>query len=199
VSRVDKARNIDAVIDMELNMIAHVNSVVRSCYSHLRQISHIRPFLSQEAASTLVNSIITSRLDYVNSLLFGLPSCVIRKLELVQNNAARLICKKKKRDHMTPVLRELHWLLIDLRIQFKINLMTYKALNGLAPSYLSSMLSFYQPSRTLRLSSQGNLVEKSSKSKRTGDRAYSLSLPNYGTAYQAILKKVTLWNHLKLH
>ncbi|PIK39915.1 RNA-directed DNA polymerase from mobile element jockey [Apostichopus japonicus] len=98
------ARYTGAVLDSELGMIPHVNSVVRMCYSHLRQISHIRPLLTRDATATLVNAIVTYRLDYVNSLLFGLPNSTTRKLELVQNNVARIVCKKRKRDHVTPLL-----------------------------------------------------------------------------------------------
>jgi hypothetical protein len=177
VRAVKSARNIGAVLDSELNMVNHVNSIVRSCYGHLREISHIRHYLTQEAAATLVNSIITSRLDYVNSLLFGLPEYTVRKLQLIQNNAARLVCRKRKRDHVTPLLKTLHWLPIDYRIQFKINLLTYKSLHGLAPSYLSCILTPYQPSRTLRSTTQNKLLEKRARCKKSGDRAFPMCAP----------------------
>ena len=182
VKSVQSARNIGAVLDAELSMSQHINSVVRSCYCHLRQIAHIRPHLTNEAAATLINCLITSRLDFMNSLLHGIPSNLVRKLELIQNNAARVVCQKKKRDHVTPLLKALHWLPIDFRIQFKINLITFKAIHGLAPAYLASLIIPYVPSRTLRSSSQGQLVEKKARCKRTGDRAFSVCAPKLWNA-----------------
>ena len=170
------ARNIGAMFDSEFTLVPQVNSVVKSCYSHLRQIAHIRQFLTLDATATLVNAIITSRLDYANSLLIGLPKCVTRKLELVQNNSARLIYMKRKRDHATPLLESLHWLPIEFRIKYKINLLTYKALHGLAPSYLSCLLETYIPIRSLRSSSLKLLCEKKTKSK-AGARAFSVCAP----------------------
>ena len=162
-------------------MAPHINSVVRTCYSHIRQIAHIRPFLTRGAAATLTNTIVTSRLDYVNSLLIGLPKCSFRKLELVQNNAARMVCMKKKRDHVTPLLESLHWLPVEYRVRFKVNMLTYKALHGLTPQYLSSLLTPYTPSRNLRSSSQGLLQEKRTKCK-AGERAFSVCAPKLWNA-----------------
>jgi hypothetical protein len=177
------AKNIGAIIDSRLSMSDHVNSVCRACYMHLRHISQIRPFLTEEASATMVQALITSKLDYVNSLLFGLPDYLIRRLELIQNNAARLVLRKKKRDHVMPLLKTLHWLPITQRIEFKINLLTYKALHGLAPDYISDLLEPYQPTRTLRSASKGYLQEKQARLKRAGDRAFSFCAPK-------------LWNRL---
>ena len=144
------ARNIGAVIDRNLTMSAHVNSVIRACYMKLRQISHIRPFLTEEATATLVRTLILSKLDYVNSLLVGLPDGLIHKLQLIQNNAARLVTRKRKRDHVTPLLMDLHWLPVKQRIEYKVNLITYKALHGYAPPYIRELLTVYEPRRKIR-------------------------------------------------
>lgn len=177
------AKNIGAVLDNNLNMNDHVNSITRTCYYHLRRISQIRPYLSQDAAATLVRSLITSRLDYVNGLLYGLPEKLVHKMQLVQNNAARLVMRRRRTEHVTPLLQELHWLPIKQRIQYKINLMTFKALHGFAPTYITELLDVYRPTRALRSSSRGLLVEKRSTKKRTGDRAFSVCAPR-------------LWNQL---
>lgn len=177
ISAADCAKNIGAVLDSTLSLSNQVNSITRACYFHLHRIKQIRSFLTQDAAATLVCSLILSRLDYANSLLYGIPDILLNKLQIVQNNAARLILKKKKSDSITPLLIQLHWLPIRFRIQYKIILLTYKALNNQAPPYINSMLEQYQPSRTLRSSSKGLLKEKRVKLKTGGDRAFSVAAP----------------------
>ncbi len=84
----------------------------------------------------LINAFMTSRLDYCNALLGGCSACLINKLQMVQN-AARVLTRTRKYDHISPVMSTLHWLPIKHRIDFKILLITYKVLNGLATQYLS--------------------------------------------------------------
>ena len=137
-------------MDSLLNLESHVNSITRTAYYHLRNISKIRKTLDADSAKSLVQSLVTSRVDFCNSILAKFPKKLTNKLQRVQNQAARVISRKRKRDHMTPVLKELHWLPIRSRITFKILLLTYKALNGLAPVYLTNMLHRYCPPRALR-------------------------------------------------
>ncbi len=100
----------------------------------------------------------TSRLDYCNALLGGCPASAINKLQVVQNAAARVLTRSRKYDHITPILQSLHWLPIKIRISYKILLLAYKALNGLAPAYLTSLLSRYSPTSSLRSQNSGLLV-----------------------------------------
>ncbi len=103
--------------------------------------------------------IMTSRLDYCNALLGGCSARLINKLQMVQNAAARVLTRTRKYDHISPVLSTLHWLPTKHRIDFKILLITYKALNGLAPQYLSDLLSHYSPPRPLlRSQNSGHLI-----------------------------------------
>ena len=129
------AKNIGAVIDRHLTMHAQVSSVCRNCYLGLRQINEIRTFLTEEAAATLVNCLVTSKLDNLNALLYGLPNYQIKRLQLVQNNAARIVSRARKCDNITPVLKKLHWLPVSVRIEFKILLLCFNSLQGIAPSY----------------------------------------------------------------
>ena len=94
---------------------------------------------------SLVHAFVTCRLDNCNSLLIGSPSFLIQKLQCIQNCAARLVTGQPKFAHVTPILKELHWLPIEQRVAFKVLLLAYKGLNGLAPKYISDMLVRYTP------------------------------------------------------
>ncbi len=97
-------------------------------------------------AETLTHAFMTSRLNYCNASLAGCSARLINKLQQVQNAAARVLTRTRQYDHISQVLSTLHWLPIKHCIDSKILLITYKALNGLAPQYLSELLSLYSPS-----------------------------------------------------
>lgn len=122
-------------------MDTYINKTCRAVFFHIYNIRKIRRFLSIVHARTLVNSFVTSRIDYCNSLLYGLPASEIQKLQRLQNTAAWLIYNARRFDHITPTLRILHWLPVKYRIDFKIILITHKVVNGCAPAYLSEHFS----------------------------------------------------------
>ena len=155
---VSVVKNLGVHIDNTLSMQTFTNSTTQSCYFHLRRISSIRKYLTTEATTKLVVSLILSRFDYCNSLLFGLPSSTTQNLQRIQNSAARLILKKRKSAHITPLLSSLHWLPIRQRILFKFLVMVFKSVNNLAPSYLSDQLKPYVLPRSLRSSSDTSLL-----------------------------------------
>ncbi len=100
--------------------------------------------LTVSDAEKLVNAFMTSRLDNCNALLGDCPASSINKLQIVQNAAARFLTRSRKYDHITPILQSLHWLPIKFHVSYKIVLLTYKALIGLAPAYLTSLLSNFE-------------------------------------------------------
>ena len=112
------SRNIGVVFDSTMSMLPHVKSVCKSAFYHLRNISRIRKLLSTKTTEYLVHAFVTSKLDHCNSLLYGVPKYVIKKLQSVQNAAARLITSSRKFDPITPILFDLHWLPISERIKF---------------------------------------------------------------------------------
>ena len=179
------ARNLGSWFDSRLSMTPHITKICASSFYYMYNIRRIRKYLSQQSTETLVHAFITSRLDYCNGLLYGLPDCLLNKLQRVQNACARLIFKEQKFCHVTPLIYELHWLPIRYRIEFKILLITFKILNFLAPSYLSSLISLRLPSKyNLRNSSDNLLLSYPRfKSKATlGDRSFTCAAPKLWNA-----------------
>ena len=162
---------------LDLSMLPHVNNVCKSAFYHLRTISHIRKYLSTQSTEILIRAFVTSKLDHCNSLLYNVPKNVIRKLQSVQNAAARLITRSRKCDHITLILFDLHWLPVSERIKFKILLLTFKALHQQSPTYIQDLITRYLPSRSLRSSSTLSLNPVSFNLKTYGSRAFAVSTP----------------------
>ena len=131
-------------------MDEHVKRICQTVYFHIRNVNSIRKIVTTETAATIIHTLITSRIDNGNSLLTGISEHLLCKLQLAQNVAARILTKTRKFEHITPILKELHWLHVRERIQFKLLILTWKSLNGIAPEYLSSLLVPYKPTRALR-------------------------------------------------
>ena len=184
ISLAASARNLGVIFDSSMSLKNHVSNVVRSASFHIRNIGRRRKYLDPHATEQIVHSFVTSRLDMGNSLLFGLPQDQINRLKRIQNAAARLVTLTKKRSHITPILRELHWLPVDSRITYKLLLIVFKALNDLAPDYISCLIKPYIPSRPLRSSTKLLLSEPPSTNS-WGKRAFSVAAPR-------------LWNSLPI-
>ena len=168
----ENVKNLGVVFDSNLTFERHIRQTTKNGFYHLKNIAKVRPFLSRANTETLIHAFITCRIDYCNALLSGLPKKNIEPLQLLQNSAARLLTKTRKRAHITPILKSLHWLPVCFRIDFKILLLVFKALNGLSPSYLSDLLLTYKPSRTLRSSDRGLLLIPKVRTKTHGEAAF---------------------------
>ena len=159
-------------------MVPQVIAMWKSAFYRLRKIKLIRKHLTFDAAQLLVQALVTSKLDYCNSLLYGLTKNVNKQLQRQQNAAARVVTLSSKFCHITPVLANLHWLSIYLRIEFTILIVTSgKPLHGLAPAYIKDLLQSYLPARDLRSSKKNLLVVPAFNINSYGRRALSVSAP----------------------
>lgn len=172
----DKVKNLGATFDSCLTMENFVLDKVRSSLFYLKNIKRIRPCLTQETAKTLVHAFVITRLDYANSLLYGIRSDLVKKLQVVQNYAARLIYQTSRYHSALPLFKTLHWLPVETRVTFKILVLVHKCLIGQGPSYLTDLLQWKKPTRNLR-SYDCKLLENSRSVNSFGDRAFYICAP----------------------
>jgi hypothetical protein len=184
LSPCDTVRNLGVTLHWSGSMESHVNNVARTSRFHLRKISKIRKLLTEDACRSLVQATVTSRIDYANSLLFGSPKYIIARLQKVQNAAARVVSRAAFREHISPILNDLHWLPVCQRINYKIILLTYKTVHGCGPSYLRECVTA-QTERLRRTQHQNKLVVPRTLSLR-GRRTFTYAAP-------------VLWNALPPH
>ena len=176
-----KARNLGFIFDNKMTFHEQISQVVSTGYFHLRKIASIKKYIPIELLSTLTHAFITSRLDFCNALYYGLPQFELNRLQKLQNQAARLVTNTKRREHITPVLRQLHWLPVKARIEFKILTLAFRAVHSDGPAYLQLPLSI--ANKSTRASSAPGLAPCRSRMRTAGDRAYSVCAPQ-------------LWNQL---
>ena len=140
------------------------------------------------------------QVELIIGLLYGLPDCEIAKLQRILNAAARLLMSCKKFDHITPILINLHWLPARYRIDFKILLLTFKALYGMAPSYIIDLIHTKTNTRYLLRSNEGVLLKHpSGKMKKSfGDRSFSVAAPTLWKALPVSLRSIKCISSLSL-
>ena len=174
-----KVKDLGVYIDNELTMEDQINHTVKICNHHIRNIAFIRKYLDANALKTLVSNYVFSRLDYCNVLYYALPKTLQRKLQRVQNSAARLITRTGQRERITPALIELHWLPIKARIEFKILTLTFKALKNNEPKYLKKMLDIFEPGAnvTTRQAEEFNRLHEPRTNSNYGERAFRYHAP----------------------
>jgi len=182
----DSARNLGVIFDQDLSMKKHISSICQTSFYHIRQLRQVRSSLDTNSTMILANSLVSTKLDYCNSLFYGLPASSLNRLQRVQNALARVVVPSVKRHHhISPTLKDLHWLPIKQRIDFKIASITFKTLQNRQPTYLFELLTPHVPSSNLRSSNKHLLVTPTITSEN-GRRAFSFSAP-------------TVWNSLPLH
>ena len=184
VNPVKSARNLGVMFDTNFTFRSHISGVCNSCFYHMQDLRRIRRHLDLDSAKLLATALVSSRLDYCNSLLYGIADIDLTRLQCVQNQLARLVTKSPPFTHSIPLLPSLHWLPVRFRILVKINLLTYKTLREKQPVYLYSILAASISSRSLRSNNENSLLVPRVKT-NTGARAFHSCAPS-------------LWNNLPL-
>ena len=188
----NSVRNLGFFLDKNLNMNVHVTNLRKSCYNEIRKISHIRPFISEKCTIQLVISLVLSKLDYCNCLLYGMSEENFNRLQLIQNHAARIVKKAPKRSSATDLLINLHWLPIRQRVTYKIALTVFKCLHvENFPSYLKELVTPYEPSRSLRSGSQFKLAKPFKKLETFGKKSFHHAAPEVWNALPLELRSCT--------
>ena len=177
-------RNLGVRMDSYLSMDQHISYVQKVCYYYLNWIKSIRNYLSKDSAKSLIHALVISRIDYCNSVYVGLPKTLTNRLQRIMRSAAKLVALPNKYASITDVCKQLHWLPVTERAQFKMLCLVYKSLHDSAPEYLSELLVPYIPGRELR-SSSSFLLKTTNCRVKYGERAFSHAGPS-------------LWNSLPL-
>ena len=179
------------MLDSEMKMLDQVHNVCRSCYASLNSLGRIRKYLCDSSMEILVHASITCKVDSLNSLLSGIPDYALHRVQMVLNNSARLLTRTNSKDQITPVLKELHRLPVEALIDYKILLLTYKALNGFGPVYMRELLHLKQHKRETRSSRDFLMLEvPRTRLKTLGDRTFSCTAATHWNALPLELPSV---------
>ena len=183
-------------IDANLTLKHHVCNVAKKCFFMLKNMFKIRRCIDDTAAKAMVHTMITSKLDYCNAILYDLPEATLKHLTRVQRMSARLVAQRGKHEHITQVLKQLHWLPIRQRIQYKVLVLTFKSINGSAPSYLKEIV-VKRPMKRTRADGNNDLVIPAVKCKSFGGRSFAYGGPKLWNALPKELKTCTNINTFK--
>ena len=179
-------RNLGISMDRNLTMSTQISKTIQMCFNSLRQIRSIKGCLTMDSLKTLPSALVSSRIDYGNMALVSLPRVATQSIQSIINTTVRLITGVRKYDHITSVLKELHWLKIYERIEYKIALQMYKCLSNEGPAYLTRELvpvANLPEKQKLRSDKSKDVVPNKHKLKSLGLRRFSVSGPK-------------LWNNL---
>ena len=172
-------KNLGILFDTNLSFSEQIKAVVGTAFASIKNIARIKTFLTSKEKCTLLTALILSKLDYCNSLYYGINCSLLKKLQVVQNSAARLVFNRRKFDHSSGLLFQLHWLPIKYRIEYKIDLLIHKTMYHASPEDMQNMVSLHS---TLTFNLKGDYRSISSN----GDRAF-------------MVYSVHVWNRLPLY
>lgn len=177
ITSTEAVRNLGFQFDSQLKNRSHIDKLCRSLYLTIRGISKMRNHLTQDACKILMQALVLSKIDYANSLLLGTAKGQLKRLQLLQNMAARVILRLQKWDHISYGLQNLHWLKVEERIEYKVATLIYKALHGDAPGYLADFVKKADPQRELRSSAKIHLDPKYCNNSQTKSSSFKYQAP----------------------
>jgi len=189
---------LGVTLDSTLSLNKHTSSICQSMYFHMRALRHVRSALTEDTATALAVSLVQSRLDYANSILFKTSTSNINKLQRVQNTLARIALPNLWSTPVLSLLNRLHWLPVTSRIKYKLATITYKSLSVAQPTYLHQLLHQYQPIRSLRSGGQ-NLLALPTISSEFGRRAFSYCAPSVWNNLPLSIRSLDSFNSFKSH
>src|SRR5688572_12836464 len=191
---------IRVLLDGGLTMADHVSHISRISYYELRQIRVIRRTLSLRAATVLIHSFVLTRLDYCDGVLLDLPEFRLHQLQIVQNAAARLLADLPKYSHISDYMRrELHWLPVADRVQFKIATLVWKATTGTAPDYIAELclpIGTQTGRRALRSASRNDLIVPPFRTTTRARRDFSIAAPRIWNALPPSVRAARGYNFM---
>lgn len=195
VAPVNSLKILGVWLDSTLSFDRQISSICSACSLQIRALTHIRPLLDVETANGLACSSISSRLDYCNSLLAGTSAHNIARLQRIQNKAARVVCRAARRDSSVVLLKRLHWLPVKQRIDYKVALLTSRAITQGQPCYIRHLLTVYTPVRELRSSNSNQLlVPLNKRHSSLADRAFEHYAPKLWNELSPELREAGLNN-----
>jgi hypothetical protein len=201
IKPVDSVRDLGLYVDATMSFRRHITQLSSTCFGVLRQIRTIKNSLPSPARTALVTCFVFARLDYCNAMFAGLPKIDIDRLQSIQNAAVRLISNARQHDHITPLLREKHWLPVQQRITFKLCVMMYRIINNISPVYLRGYRlepSSHSSSHWLRSSDTLQLSVPRSRT-RLGDRAFAVAGPKAWNSLPMNIQTAQSLNCFKKH
>jgi hypothetical protein len=170
-------RSLGITVDSTLSYNTHANEICKAVHYHTRALRHIRKSISNDDAKLIAASMVSVRLDYFNSILYKTSQSNLAKLQRLQNSSARVVAVTRKRNHITPILADLHWLPVVARIEYKVAPLTFETLAYKQPSYLHELLRIHLPTRSLKSTKQINRFQVNSVRTSFGSRAFCHATP----------------------
>ena len=197
-----KVRDLGVIFVQSLSFDDYISGVCCSTHFHLRNIGRIRSLLSYEATAQLLHTLITTRIDYCNSLLYNLPKYSIGRLQKIQNQAARILIRTPRCHHITEVLINLHWLKVEQRIIYKILILTYKSFLDLSvPLYLRELVKKKNKSANTRLADDSLILVVPPISKGSSntffERSFIYAAPTEWKKLDGRIRKITNFDSFK--
>jgi len=175
---VRTVRDLGVYIDADVTLSAHVTVVIKACFAALRQIRSVLHSMTRTTLLTLMHALVVTKVDYCSSVLAGISGQLLQRPQSVFNAAARLVFSARKSEHITSLLREVHWLKVLERIQCHLSVLAYRCIICTVPSYLAETLHLTADigsRRRLRSAFTSTLVIPSTRSITLGDRAFPLT------------------------